>query len=170
MNSETRSTPPSPCLQERDDIGRLTRLVFDGTPSSASGDETAWLIAVDGSAHALRAVAEFIKLAEQLKSCRVHIVNVQHWLSKEAAETGLMERGWPAVEAAVELVAAKGLPWQLHLTMGVPAESIVALAHQLGCSHIVVGNRGQGATESLLTGSITRKVIELAPMSVLVVP
>lgn len=170
MNSATRSIPPKPILMERDDIGRLTRLVFDGPPTSSSGQGNAWLIAVDGSAHALKAVEEFLKLAEQLKSCRIHIANVQHWLSKEAAETGLMERGWPATEAAVELITAKGLPWQLHLTMGAPAESIVALARQLGCSHIVLGNRGLGATESLLSGSITRKVIELAPMSVLVVP
>lgn len=170
MNTETRTTLPAPLLLERDAIGRLTRLVFESTPSLASTQGNAWLIAVDGSTHALRAVAEFLKLTEQLKSCRIHIVNVQHWLSKEAAETELRDRGWPATEAAVSLIADKGLPWQLHLTMGAPAESIVALASQLGCSHIVVGNRGLGATESLLTGSITRKVIELAPMSVLVVP
>jgi nucleotide-binding universal stress UspA family protein len=155
---------------ERDDIGRLTRLVFESKPPIASGQGNAWLIAVDGSAHALRAVAEFLKLAEQLKSCRIHIANIQHWLSKEAAETELIERGWPATEAAITLIENKGLPWQLHLTMGAPAESIVALASQLACSKIVIGNRGLGATESLLTGSITRKVIELAPIPVLVVP
>lgn len=170
MNTENLSTPPTPCLVERDNIGRLTRLVFESTPSLDSGQESAWLIAIDGSAHALRAVAEFLKLAKQLKNCRIHIVNIQHWLSKEAAETELIERGWPAVEGAITLIENQGLPWQLHLTMGAPAESIVALAKQLGCSNIVVGNRGLGATESLLTGSITRKVIELSPMPVLVVP
>ena len=128
-----------------------------------------WLIAVDGSDHSLRAVAEAARMAAQLKDCRLHLVNVQHWLSREAAESELESRGWKATEKARDLLGAAALPWQLHIVMGEAAEAIVALSARLGCQTIVIGSRGLGATENLLVGSVAYKVIHLSPVSVLVV-
>lgn len=159
---------PSPSRMDRDPDGRLIGLTVDGGAHAPPGG-TQWLIAVDGSDHSLRAVAEAARLAGQLKDCTPILVNVQHWLSREAAESELGARGWKATDKARALLNAAALPWQLHIVMGEAAESIVALSARLGCQTIVIGSRGLGATENLLVGSVAYKVIHLSPVSVLVV-
>lgn len=168
MNTTTQLSIPAPSRYDRDSDGRLTGLCFDGGAKQQPGG-TLWLVAVDGSDHALRAVAEAARLAGQIKDCSLNLVNVQHWLSREAAETELSGRGWKASEKARALLAATGTPWQLHVVMGEAADAIVALSGRLGCQTIVVGSRGLGATENLLVGSVAYKVIHLSPVSVLVV-
>lgn len=168
MSTYNELPVPNPSRLDRDSDGRLVGLSFDGaTPLPAGG--TSWLVAVDGSEHAQRAVAEALRLARQIKDCTLILVNVQHWLSREAAETGLAERGWKATEKARALLATTDTPWQLQIVMGDAAEAIVALSARLGCQTIVVGSRGLGATENLLVGSVAYKVIHLSPVSVLVV-
>lgn len=159
---------PSPSRIDRDPDGRLIGLTLDGGAHTPPGG-VQWLIAVDGSDHSLRAVAEAARMAAQLKDCTLHLVNVQHWLSREAAESELSARGWKATDKARALLNAAALPWQLHIVMGEAAESIVALSARLGCQTIVIGSRGLGATENLLVGSVAYKVIHLSPVSVLVV-
>jgi len=168
MAAPTISTIPPPSRSDRDSDGRLIGLTFEGG-AQATHDGALWLVAVDGSDHALRAVAEAARLAGQIKDCALHLVNVQHWLSREAAEVELGSRGWKATDKARALLAATGTPWQLHVVMGEAADAIVALSARLGCQMIVVGSRGLGATENLLVGSVAYKVIHLSPVSVLVV-
>ena len=159
---------PSPSRMDRDPDGRLVGLTVDGGAHARPGG-TQWLIAVDGSDHSQRAVAEAARLAGRLKDCTLNLVNVQHWLSREAAESELGARGWKATGQARALLDAAALPWQLHIVMGEAAEAIVALSTHLGCQTIVIGSRGLGATENLLVGSVAHKVIHLSPVSVLVV-
>ena len=165
MNTPTQ---PTPSQLQRDENGRLTSLCFDpGTPLAPCG--TRWLVAVDGSDHSLHALAEAIRLAGQINDCSLDLINVQRWLSKEAAEAELGKRGWQAAEKALALLAATAIPWRLHVAMGEAAETIVAHATRLGCQTIVVGSRGLTAAENLLIGSVAYKVIHLSPTSVLVV-
>ena len=159
---------PSPSRIDRDADGRLIGLTLDGGAHAPPGG-TRWLVAVDGSDHSLRAVAEAARFAGQLKDCTLNLVNVQHWLSREAAESELGARGWKATDKARALLKAAALPWQLHIVMGEAAEAIVALSTHLGCQTIVIGSRGLGATENLLVGSVAYKVIHLSSVSVLVV-
>ena len=159
---------PSPSRIDRDPDGRLIGLTVDGGANTPPGGMQ-WLVAIDGSDHSLRAVAEAARLAGQIKGCALHLVNVQHWLSREAAESELGNRGWKATEKARALLSASALPWQLHVVMGDAADAIVALSAHLGCQTIVIGSRGLGATENLLVGSVAHKVIHLSPVSVLVV-
>ena len=159
---------PSPSRIDRDPDGRLVGLTVDAGAHARPG-AMQWLIAVDGSDHSLRAVAEAARMAAQHKDCKLHLVNVQHWRSREAAESELESRGWKATEKARDLLGAAALPWQLHIVMGEAAEAIVALSARLGCQTIVIGSRGLGATENLLVGSVAYKVIHLSPVSVLVV-
>ena len=168
MNTPNQLTIPTPSRSDRDPDGRLIGLTFDGGAQATPGGKL-WLVAVDGSDHALRAVTEAARLAGQIKDCSLALVNVQHWLSREAAETELASRGWKATEKARVLLAATSTPWQLHVVMGEAADAIVALSTRLGCQTIVVGSRGLGATENLLVGSVAYRVIHLSPVSVLVV-
>ena len=56
-----------------------------------------------------------------------------------------------------------------HLYVGPVPESIVKLAGDYACELIWMGTHGQGATAALLLGSVARKVLQLAPVPVLLI-
>ena len=155
---------------EYDSDKRLVRLVYDSVPPLPTPDANPWLVAVDGSENALRAVAHAACHAGAMHACALHLVNVQPWLSKEAAEVELAHRGLDAAARARAALDAAGLPWRLHVTMGDPAENIIDRAGQLRVTGIVIGSRGVGNIEGLLFGSVAYKVIHLARVPILVVP
>jgi nucleotide-binding universal stress UspA family protein len=154
--------------------GTLTRdedgLVFDSHQPLPGAQENLWVVAVDGSENALRATACAASQSSQTEACALHLIYVEHWLSKEAAEVELASRAWQATATARGVLDAAGQPWQLHVAMGEPAEKIIALAEELGASRIVVGNRGLSVAESLLCGSVTHKIVQQSQLPVLVVP
>ncbi|MFZ4536106.1 universal stress protein [Propionivibrio sp.] len=161
---------PVPISSERDNDGRLVGLAFDSVPALARPEVNPWLVAVDSSDNALRAVAHAVQQAGEMNACALHLVHVQPWLSKEAAEAELAHRAWLASERARGLLDAKGYPWRLHAVMGDVAEGILHLAQQLRCSGIVIGSRGLGVTEGLLFGSVTSKLMHLGGPPLAVVP
>lgn len=169
MNATPVPHIPAPSGSERDADGRLVALDFAGGSPPAAGTANDWLVAVDGSAHSLRALDAALRMAETMTGCRLHLVNVQHWLGKEAAETELAQRGWAATAQARATLDAAGRPWQLHIAMGEAADCIIALAGRLGCAGIVVGSRGLGVTEGLLLGSVATRLARLSPHPVLLV-
>ncbi len=168
MNPTHATTAPA--NSQRDAAGRLIALVFDSTPPLAAPDINPWLIAVDSSDNALRAVAHAVNQAVLMNACALHLIHVHPWLSKEAAETELARQGLEATVRARAALDAKGLPWRLHVTMGEPAERILEQAAQLHASGLVMGSRGLGNVESLLLGSVSYKVMHLSRIPVLVVP
>ncbi len=154
---------------ERDAAGRLVYMTIDSaTPLVAA--QNLWLIAVDGSPHSLRATATTLHQAAAMKSCALHLVNVQPWLSHEAAESELLSRGWNATADARAMLDAAGQHWRLHVIMGEAAESIVNLAGKLTCDVIVIGHHGYGVAKTLLMGSVAQKVAYLSPLPLMVVP
>jgi nucleotide-binding universal stress UspA family protein len=161
---------PVPITSERDNDGRLIGLAFDSVPPLAMPEVNPWLVAVDGSDNALRAVAYALQQANEMNACALHLVHVQSWLAKEAAEAELAHRAWLASERARALLDANGHPWRLHVVMADVAEGILQLAVQLRCSGIVVGSRGLGVTEGLLFGSVTSKLMHLGGPPLAVVP
>lgn len=168
MNPVAEDILLPPSASHRDADGRLTRLLFASAPEASPGP--AWLIAIDGSPQANRAVSAALRLADDMKACSLHLLHVQHWLSKEAAESELLARGQAASREARQMLAAANRPWQLHLALGNGAETVVAIASELDCRGIVIGCRGLGAASSLLLGSVSSKVIQLSPIPVLAVP
>ena len=161
---------PALAGSQRDAAGRLIALVFNSTPPLAAPDINPWLIAVDSSDNALRAVAHAANQAVLMNACALHLIHVQPWLSKEAAETELAHLGLEATSRARTTLDAEGLPWRLHVAMGEPAERILEQAAQLRASGLVMGSRGLGNLESLLLGSVSYKVMHLSRIPVLVVP
>jgi nucleotide-binding universal stress UspA family protein len=155
---------------EQDDDGRLVSLVYDSTPPLPSPAVNPWLVAVDGSDNALRAVAHAARQAAAMKAIALHLVHVQPWLSKEAAEVELAQRALSATALVRETLSAAGLPWRLHVALGDPAEHINACAEQLHATNVIIGSRGLNVVESLLFGSVAYKVLHLSTIPVTVVP
>lgn len=156
--------------REHDTDGRLVGLVYDSAPPLPAPDANPWLVAVDCSDNALRAVAHAAGQAASLNALALHLVHVQPWLSKEAAEAELAHRALGATARARGSLDAAGLPWRLHVALGDPAERIIDQAVRISASGIVIGSRGLNVVESLLFGSVAYKVMHLSPVPVMVVP
>jgi hypothetical protein len=90
---------------ERDTDGRLVGLVFDSTPPLPAPATNPWLVAVDSSDNALRAVAHAAagRRNERLRAASGH---VQPWLSLEAAEAELAHRAWQPPHGRATLLDA----------------------------------------------------------------
>lgn len=170
MNPTPSADLPAPCFTRRDADGRLTGVAIDSTPPPPGTAIGPWLIAIDGSPHAQRAVGEALRLGHTLPDCAIHLVHVVPWLSKEAAETELVRRAWETTRQARRALDAAGHPWRLHVVMGDSAEAIVNVASEQGCRGIVIGRRGMGSTSCLLLGSVSSRVIEHSSVPVLVIP
>lgn len=160
------------CVQQcaRDADGRLVSLVLAARQDAASQAET-WLLAVDRSAHALRAAQAVLHLAQATQAKLVpQLINVQPWLSREAAEETLAQRALDDSAAVRALFTQAGYSWCLHVRMGEPAQAILAALADLPVAGVVLGRRGLNAAQSLLLGSVTQKVLQQAQRPVLVVP
>ncbi len=160
---------PTSSAPERDAAGRVVGQTFASATRGGTA-HNAMVIAVDGSDNALRAVAQAATDAACGQGGALVLVNVQPWLSKEAAEAELAARGLAVTAPARELIEARGLPWRLHISMGDPAEGILERAAQQQATRIVMGRRGLSAIEGLLLGSVTQKVVHASPVPVTVVP
>ena len=163
-------TVPQPCREQRDADGRLISVTFESHAvqcTERAGDD--WLVALDGSGHALHALALAMCLSMESGARVLDLVNVQPWLSKEAAEAGLPQRGWAACVDACAMLDANKLGWRLQVRMGEAAAGIVEQAEALGSRGIVIGARGLTTTATLLLGSVAQQVIHAARGAVLVV-
>ena len=155
---------------EHDTEGRLVGLVYDSTPPLPTPATNPWLVAVDSSDNALRAVAHAAGQAGAMNAMALHLIHVQPWLSREAAENELAHRALGVTARARDLLDAKSLPWCLHGVLGDPAECIIHRAVRISASGIIIGSRGLNVVESLLFGSVAYKVMHLSPLPVMVVP
>lgn len=135
------------------------------------------LVAVDGSETGNRAVAHAIELARRFGETKLLLINVQQtlerWytgglLNKEAL-THLQQLGEQAAAAALALVDAAGLTYELRVLFGHPGETIARVAQDEGCIGIVLGTRGLGAVEQVFLGSTAFKVVQLADVPVTLV-
>ena len=160
---------PTPTLLQRDAEGRLIYAALSCPQDDAPTAASPWLIGIDDSDHSLRATTEVLRLTREINQPAIHLINVQAWLAKEAAESALFRRGWENTARARALIEQAGRPWQLHVHLGEAAEKIIAQSEQLPGCCIVIGSRGLGAVGSLLFGSVAYKVLLLSPVPVLMV-
>jgi len=137
-----------------------------------------WLIPMDGSDNALRAVDHVIRAAAQASAKpEIFLVNVQHPLSgdvttfvnREVVQDFHREEGRKALAAAQQKLDAAGLPYTHHILVGEPALLICEFAKTHGCDQIIMGTRGLGTIGGMLLGSVTTKVVHLCDIPVVLV-
>lgn len=160
---------PSPTNTTRDSDGRIVKATIGKDLSNKSA--TVWLIACDGSTHAKIALEKSLALLNVTSnSTIIQLVNVQSWMSKEAAEHELLARGWQASETMRELLDKHALNWNLHVLMADDiASALLTIAKDLACDGLIVGSKGLGAAESLLLGSVATQIVHRSQLPVLVV-
>ncbi len=137
------------------------------------------LLAVDGSAHADRAIEIVAKLARAGMPVEVVLVNVRDlpviYSEAPLLDADLLEQALKASqEQLLSDAQARALGCGLEVVaalraVGAPAEEIVRLAREQAVDQIVMGSHGRGAIGSLFLGSVAQRVVHLCDVPVLLV-
>jgi nucleotide-binding universal stress UspA family protein len=137
------------------------------------------LIPVDGSANAQRAVDYVVENIAALKETpQLLLLNVQRnmakgnvkmFINQETINDYCREQGMAELQTARAALDAAALPYQYHISIGKPAETIAQYANEQLVDQIVMGRKGQGGLQSLLLGSVMNKVLHLASCPVVLI-
>lgn len=137
------------------------------------------LVAVDGSAHAQRAIDAAARLQAQTTGLDVVLVHVRNLptyadlyppLDAQAVEFALQQEQSALLEAALASARGAGLKQvTTRAAVGVAAQEIARAATEWGVDMILVGTHGRGALGGLLLGSVAQRVVHLAAVPVLLV-
>ena len=130
------------------------------------------LVAIDASQHSKRAVPTALEIAQKFRS-EVFVLHVSEhdrgrsvvYADESAAEATRL------VGDAVKVMREGGVgaTGAVHdAAEGHVAKDIVQTADDLRSDLIVMGSRGLSDIQGILLGSVTHKVIQLAPVAVLV--
>jgi nucleotide-binding universal stress UspA family protein len=138
------------------------------------------LLAVDGSDNSYEAVhaLKYFARAEQLTL--VHALDVPRpafpiLLSKMAEdhykslEQSMREDGERLLDRVQSLLPLHAGPTTKHLRIGSPGEVIVSMAEEQKADLIVMGARGLGPIKERLLGSVSHRILTLAPCATLIV-
>jgi nucleotide-binding universal stress UspA family protein len=137
------------------------------------------VVGTDGSEPADEAVRQATDMASR-EGARLHLVTAYpdpQILRERTTGTGggahtivdLREVAESVVQRAARDALSKGVEVETHVREGQPAEVIIDVANQEQADLIVVGSRGLTGIKRYLLGSVSSKVSEHAPCSVMIV-
>jgi len=138
------------------------------------------LVALDGSDYSLKALNFAVDLARKYQSqlVLVHVVMRQIYainppeagiLAGTAIVRELEAEGKAILAKGEETVSAQGLPVEIRLRQGVPAEELLRAAGEEKADLMVLGSRGLSQVKAFLLGSVSDKVSHHAKCPVLIV-
>ena len=136
------------------------------------------LVPVDGSAAALQAVRQVLRMIDEGLRASLVLANVQEPATlyemllahdPEVIERVSAEAGLHLLEPARALAREAGVEHEIEVARGDPAHTLVDIVENFGCDMVVMGARGMGALRSAWLGSVSHEVIHAAPVPVLVV-
>ncbi len=138
------------------------------------------LVGIDGSECAARA-ADFAAGHAQQIGAELHLVGVIEWsnyafLTPEELETRHKdreedeERANQVLTPLKEQLAQNGVNVRTSVRFGHPAKIMREVAEEEGVSQIFIGRHGRSRFETALFGSVTNRILQLAPVPVTVVP
>jgi nucleotide-binding universal stress UspA family protein len=135
------------------------------------------LVAVDGSAHASRALDEAVDLARALNS-RLTLISVASrtsWRFMAGPYAGLLPTQDDADREAQKTLREAtarlddGMPVTTIVGQGAAAAAIIKHAADGGHDLIVMGSRGRGGAAAALLGSVSHSVLNHSHVPVLIV-
>lgn len=138
------------------------------------------LLAVDGSAHAIKATKKLIDFSRLLAESPVIVPIYVHlplprvglaakFVSKSQVEDYYRDEAKKAMAPALKLLEKAGFQAKPVVQIGPVAETLTAYAKRSKVDLICLGTRGMTATGNLLMGSVATKVLHLAECPVLTI-
>jgi nucleotide-binding universal stress UspA family protein len=138
------------------------------------------LVALDGSAHAERALEEAIDLAKMGHGTLTLLTAVPEpsaWLLGGPYAVpvnldelrGQIEREYDSMLEAAAKTVPDGLPFTTLLVHGHAGPAIVERLKMGEHDLVIMGSRGRGEVRSLLLGSVSQHVLQDSPVPVLIV-
>ena len=138
------------------------------------------ILAVDGSDNAYEAVHVMKYMARSEQLTLVHALNVPRpaypMMVSEAAEElytaleqSMREDGERLLNRMQSLLPLHAGPTTKHLRVGSPTEVILSMAEEQKTDLIVMGARGLGPIKERLLGSVSHRILTLAPCATLIV-
>jgi nucleotide-binding universal stress UspA family protein len=131
--------------------------------------------ATDGSDSADRALPYAKELAAEMHGRLVAVFADERFVGRSSPYAGeaAADELKAKIHEQVEQARAEGLEASFRILPGLmpgPAHLIADAAREEGADAIVVGPRGHGAVTSLVLGSVTQRLLHIAPCPVLVIP
>jgi len=136
------------------------------------------LLATDGSEDALRAADYALELAKK-NEASVEIMYVLPMIPvfgpekalyhSLAANEDLKAHGQEVLADTLKKFEAQNIPCETKIVQGDPADLICEEAKEKGVSLIIIGTRGMTGVTRWVMGSVSSKVVNHAPCSVLVI-
>ena len=129
------------------------------------------LVPVDGSPNSEFAVrhaaTEYLKNSQN-NPLEVHLLNVQHPLSRHIAQflgrnvrdSYHHDEATKALQPATTLLEKFGVPYTAHTQVGEKASTIASEARRLGCDRIVMSTARKSSLTRMIEDSTTNKVLE----------
>jgi nucleotide-binding universal stress UspA family protein len=138
------------------------------------------LLAVDGSDNSYEAVHALKYFARTEQLTLLHALNVPRPAypmmlpevageQYKAIEQIMREDGERLLDRIQSLLPMHAGPSTKHLRIGSPAEVIVSMAEEQKADLIVMGARGLGPVKERLLGSVSHRILTLAPCATLIV-
>jgi len=137
------------------------------------------LVAIDGSRYSDRAVDYVVvRAASTRDGVHVHLLNVQLpltgvnvklFISKESQQAHYREQGMAVLAAPRQRLAESGIAHEFHIGVGDPGQVVVDYATSKSCNEVVMGTHGRGFLGGVVMGSVAQRVVQLAPMPVVLV-
>mgnify|MGYP001087869634 CR=1 FL=1 len=133
------------------------------------------LVPVDGSEYSMRAARAAADLAAStgadiiLVHCHKSFPALLGEPYYQNAVTRILQDATALLEPFRELFAEKGIACVERLLEGPPRQAIADVAKHENCDLIVIGSRGLSDLEGLFLGSVTHRVLRVAPCPVMVI-
>lgn len=138
------------------------------------------LVPIDGSEHACTALKLAANLVDAAEG-RLYALNIQEPpLAEDAmgraagatatnAEEIVQPAGLAVIAQACQQAGLDDKQLQPIVHAGQPAQVIVSEAERLGVDAVVMGSRGNSNIKSLVIGSVSHRVLHVAPCAVVIV-
>jgi len=149
---------------------RSLRLLLKG------GGKMKILVGIDGSENSLRAANYAAKLVEHFPGSTVTLVYVDTLAIQIKVKGGILPSNYEelveqgrkiTLEKAEEFFAEKKLPFNVKVLEGYDiAETICDFAAEYNYDQIIMGTRGLGNIKGIVLGSVSHKIIQIAPCPV----
>jgi len=138
-----------------------------------------FLVPVDGSGAALRALREAVRLAKRIPGSTLHLVHVyepprlpsgiEAHVPKAEVEALLRRDADALLDRAEGEVQDSGVRYTRDVLSGPVAQSIAAHAERIGCDALIMGRHGITGEGELFAGSVALKVLRASALPVMLV-